>query len=76
MSTMKTEEYSMATLKAKKKMYCKRCGVETKAHFQIQIEPAKIIKVCTDCFNWAGDKTMAEIRKDYKERARRKKNGK
>lgn len=59
--------------KAKTLIYCKRCGVETKPHFRIELTPKKIIDVCYGCFNWSLNKTMAEIRKDYKERAKRKK---
>lgn len=67
---MKMEEFFTMT---KKETYCKRCGVRIKIHFQIQLTPKRLIDVCTGCFNWARDKTPTEIRKDYKEKARRKK---
>lgn len=64
--------------KSKKKIknitYCKRCGAETKGKFNIQLTPSRLVEVCTECFNWANSKTQAEIRKDYKEKAKRKKN--
>ena len=59
--------------KPKKQFYCKRCGATIKnQHLQIQLTPKRLIVVCVTCFDWARDKTIAEIRKDYKERARRK----
>ncbi len=61
--------------KLKKEIYCKRCGIETKPHFQIILAPKRNIYVCTECFDWAMDKTQSEINKDYAERAKRKKYG-
>ena len=52
--------------------YCKRCGGKNNANFQIQLTQNRVIEVCTTCFEWARDKTPAEINKDYKERSRRK----
>ncbi len=78
MFTIMAEVYSMVKKvkrKAKKKTYCKRCGVETKAHFHLPLNPKRTIEVCTECFDWAMDKTQSEIKKDYAERAKRKKNG-
>lgn len=76
MFMIKMEESSMAKTKAKfkrkKPLYCKRCGVQIKLHFQIQLTPKRVIDVCADCFDWSMGKTPAEIRKDYDERARRK----
>lgn len=59
--------------KPKKQIYCKRCGATIKnQHLQIQLTSKRLIAVCSTCFEWARDKTMAEIRKDYRERAKRK----
>jgi len=57
----------------KPQLYCKRCGIKIKGNLRIQLTPSRIIEVCTGCFNWSLNKTMAEIRKDYKERARKRK---
>ena len=68
-----TEYMNKYKRKPKKQVYCKRCGTMLKnQHLQIQLNPKRLIVVCATCFDWARDKTMAEIRKDYRERARRK----
>ncbi len=58
--------------KPKKTLYCKRCGVKVKGKLKIQLTSARAIEVCPECWSWSMGKTIAEIRKDYKERARRK----
>lgn len=60
--------------KPKKKIFCKRCGGPNKSHFQIQLTPSRLIKVCTSCFNWGLNKSMKEIREDYAKRSQRKRN--
>ena len=58
--------------KTKISLYCKRCGIEIKSKFRIMLNSKREIDVCNECFAWSNNKTMAEIRADYKERARRK----
>lgn len=74
---IKMEVSSITIIELKKSMskeiYCRRCGILHKPHFQIQLSPKRFIYVCTSCFEWARDKTLTEIRKDYTERVRRRK---
>ena len=73
---IKMEENSIMIIELKdcmtKKIYCRRCGILHIPHFEIQLTPSRFINVCTSCFEWARDKTSTEIRKDYKERTKRK----
>ena len=59
--------------KTKKQIYCKRCGGKCKDKLNIQLTPSRLIRVCTECFNWASGKTMIEIREDYAARTKRRK---
>lgn len=54
------------------KIYCKRCGVIHKPHFQVQLTPKRIVNLCTLCFSWARNKKTKEIAEACKKKRNRK----